>query len=327
MSDTTRSEPNGKLTDAGDPAASESQHAPTRSSDDVPERTEWVTGWLFTLPYVVLLMLFGVAPFVYAFLLMFAEFNQGQPDYFAAGLENFRTAFTDFRIREAVGNLIRFLLLSVTLGVLLVTVLALLLHMKQSRTSSALRTLYFMPGAVAGVPAVLLAIFMFDPRLSPFAPLFDLMGQEQVIDVLTDRNYPLLFMIIGFFTGAGAWIAIFYGGLNAIPEELLEAAVVDGASPWQLAWHLKRPLLKPYIVYMLVLVFANNVQLFAEPQIFLSANLAPINPTWSPNQIAFSFAFQLGLFGVAAVLALAMLLVGLLAAAIVLRFTDLFQTS
>ncbi len=290
------------------------------------ERAERVTGWLFCTPYAALL-LFGAGPFVYAFLLMFAEFDQGRPDFFAAGLDNFVTAFTDFRILEAVQNLGRFLLISVPAGVVLVTAIALLLHMRQSRTSSALRTLYFVPGAVAGVPAVLLSIFMFDPRLSPFAPLFDLLGQEQAIDVLKERNYPLLFTIIGFFSGAGSWIAIFYGGLNAIPEALLEAGVVDGASPWQLAWHLKRPLLKPYIVYMLVLVFANNVQLFAEPQVFQAAALAPINPNWSPNQIAFSFAFQLGLFGVAAVLALTMLLVGLLAAAIVLRFTDLFQTS
>ncbi len=271
--------------------------------------------------------LFGVGPFIYAFLLMFSQFDQGKPDFFAAGLENFRIAFTDFRILEAIGNLGRFLVISVPLGVVLVTLIALLLHMKQSKPASALRTIYFVPGAVAGVPAVLLSIFMFDPRISPFAPVFDLLGQEQVIDVLKDQNYPLLFTIIGFFSGAGAWIAIFYGGLNAIPEELLEAGIVDGASPWQLAWHLKRPLLKPYIVYMLALVFANNVQLFAEPQILQAAALAPINPTWSPNQIAFSFAFQLGLFGVAAVLALAMLLAGLLATAIVLRFTDLFQTS
>ena len=292
-----------------------------------PDRSQRLTGWLFSAPYVILLVLFGIGPFVYAFLLMFAEFDKGTPDYFAAGLDNFRTAFTDFRIREAIGNLGRFLLVSVPFGVFFVTVLALALHMKQSRTSSALRTLYFIPGAVAGVPAVLLAIFMFDPRLSPFAPLFDLLGQEQAIDVIKDQNYPLLFTIIGFFAGAGSWIAIFYGGLNAIPDEVLEAGVVDGASPWQLAWRLKGPLLKPYIVYMLVLVFANNVQLFAEPQVFQAAAIAPINPTWSPNQIAFSFAFQLGFFGVAAVLALAMLLVGLLAAAIILRFTDLFQTS
>ena len=296
-------------------------------SDEKLDRAQWLTGWAFSAPYVILLILFGLGPFVYAFLLMFAEFDQGTPDFFAAGFENFRIAVTDFRIREAIGNLGRFLLISVPLGVAFVTVLALALHMKQSRTSSALRTLYFIPGAVAGVPAVLLSIFMFDPRLSPFAPLFDLLGYEQAIDVVKEQNYPLLFTMIGFFAGAGSWIAIFYGGLNAIPEELLEAGVVDGASPWQLAWHLKRPLLKPYIIYMLVLVIANNVQLFAEPQVFQAAAIAPINPTWSPNQIAFSFAFQLGFFGVAAVLALAMLTVGLLAAAIVLRFTDLFQTS
>lgn len=274
----------------------------------------------------MLLVLFGVFPGVYAVFLLFAEFDQGTPRFFEAGLENFRIAFTDFRLGEVTLNLAKFLAVSVPLGVFLVTLLAVLLHMRRSRGAAVLRTLYFVPAALAGVPAVLLTIFMFDPNVSPFAPLLRMLGNESVVNTLSQGNLPTIFMIISFFAGAGAWIAIFYGGLNAVPQELIEASVVDGASPWQLAWHLKVPMIKPYIIYMLVIVFAGNVQLFAEPQVLKAAAVAPISPTWSPNQLAFSFAFELGLFGVAAVISLAMLIVGLLAAAIVLRFTDLFRT-
>ena len=284
-------------------------------------------GWAFSAPYVILLALFGIFPGGYAVLLLFARFDKGNPRFFEAGLENFRIAFGDFRLGEVTVNLAKFLAISVPVGVVLVTLLALLLHMRRSRGSALLRTLFFVPGALAGVPAVLLTVIMFDPNLSPFEPLLRGLGNESVVHTLAQDNLPTIFTIIGFFAGAGGWIAIFYGGLNAVPQELIESAIADGASPWQLAWHLKRPLIKPYIIYMLVIVFATNVQLFAEPQVLQAAAVAPIDPTWSPNQLAFSFAFQLGLFGVAAVISLAMLVVGLVVAAVVLRYTDLFQTS
>ena len=283
-------------------------------------------GLLFTVPYLVLLLLFGIFPALYAVLILFAEFNQGTPDFFAAGLENFRVAFRDFRIGEVSMNLLKYLMVSVPFGLVSVTLLALLLHMRKSRGAATLRTLFFVPGALAGVPAVLLTIFMFDPNLSPFAPILRALGNESVVNTLAEPNLPTVFTLLSFFAGAGAWIAIFYGGLNSIPNELLEAAVADGASAWQLAWHLKRPLIKPYIVYMLVIVVATNVQLFAEPEVLKAAAVAPINPTWSPNQLAFNFAFQIGLFGVAAVISLVMLAVGLVAAAVVLRFTNIFQS-
>ena len=283
------------------------------------------SGVLFVLPYILFLLAFGLGPGIYAFVISFAKFVEGRPQFFAAGLSNYVTAYSDFRFGLVFGNIARFLLIALPFGVIGVVAIALLLHMRQGGLSTALRTIYFLPGAVAGPTAVLLAIFMFDPNLSPFQPLLHAFGYQVVSDVITPEHLPLLFTLLGFFAGAGGWIAIFYGALNGIPSEVLEAATIDGCDPWQLAWYIKQPLIRPYIAYMLILTFAGNVQLFAEPQLIGAAGSAPIPTQWSPNQLGYEFAFGLGNFGASAAISLLLLVIGLAGAALVLRGTALFR--
>ncbi|MBC8077140.1 MAG: sugar ABC transporter permease, partial [Chloroflexales bacterium] len=204
---------------------------------------------LFVLPYALLLLIFGVGPGLYALLISFASFQEGRPQLFGAGLKNYVTAYSDFRFLPAFGNVAAFLAISLPIGVVGVVALALLLHARESWLSTAIRTLYFVPGAVAGPTAVLLAIFMFDPNISPFRGLLQAGGYTVVSDVIRPANLPLLFTLLGFFTGAGGWVAIFYGALNSVSREIIEAATIDGCGAWQTAMYIKRPLIGPYIAY------------------------------------------------------------------------------
>jgi multiple sugar transport system permease protein len=280
---------------------------------------------LFVLPYALLLLAFGVGPGLYAFVISFARFVEGRPRLFEAGIANYAFAFSDFRFLPAFQNVGAFLLISLPFGIVGVVLLALLLHARNDSFGALMRTIYFVPGAVAGPTAVLLAIFVFDPNISPFQGLLRAMGYGVVSDVIAPAHLPLLFTLVGFFTGAGGWIAIFYGALSGISHEVLEAATVDGCSAWQLAWHIKQPLIRPYVAYMLILTFAGNVQLFAEPQLIGAASAAPISPTWSPNQLGYEFAFGLGNFGASAAISLVMLLIGLAGAVLILKYTEVFS--
>ncbi|NJM06108.1 sugar ABC transporter permease [Candidatus Gracilibacteria bacterium] len=282
-------------------------------------------GHLFVLPYTILLFAFGIGPGIYALIISFARFEGGRPQFFQAGLSNYIFAYSDFRFLPAMQNVGTFLLISLPVGVVGVVGLALLLHMRDGNFATIMRTIYFIPGAVAGPTAVLLAIFIFDPNISPFRSLLQLMGYSVVGDVIRPENLPLIFTLLGFFAGAGGWIAIFYGALNSISHEIIEAATMDGCNAWQNAWFIKQPLIRPYIAYMLILTFAGNVQLFAEPQLIAAAGTAPISRTWSPNQLSYEFAFGLGNFGAAAAISLLMLLIGLVGALLILRATTIFR--
>ncbi len=285
-----------------------------------------LSAYLFVLPYVLFMVAFGLGPGIYAFLISFADFKKGVPQYFAAGLKNYIMAFKDYRFAGTMGNIAEFLIISVPLGIALVVVIALLLHMRPGRLSSALRTLYFIPGAVTGPALLLLAIFMFSPLMSPFGSLQRALGFESFDLLISPARLPIIFTIIGFFSGAGMWIAIQYGALESVSTEVLEAAKIDGCNAWQQALYIKFPLIRPYVIYQFILIFAGNVQLFVEPQLmgttWINAN---VPQQWSPNQLAYSFAFDLGNFGAAAALSLLMLVIGLGAAYFIIRWTGFFD--
>jgi multiple sugar transport system permease protein len=290
------------------------------------KRRRNLTAYLFILPYLLFMLVFGIAPGIYAFLISFAKFVGGVPRYFAAGFSNYITAFTDYRFGFTLGNILKFLAISVPLGIAMVVLLALLLHMRPGRTASVLRTLYFIPAAITGPALLLLAIFMFTPQISPFGPLLRGAGLENFDAVITPASLPLIFTVIGFFSGAGMWIAIQYGALEGISHEVIEAATIDGCNAWQKTLYVKLPLIRPYINYQLILIMAGNVQLFVEPQLLASTWInANVPAQWAPNQLAYTFAFGLGNFGAASALSLLMLLIGLGAAYVVIRWTGFFD--
>jgi multiple sugar transport system permease protein len=288
-----------------------------------------LTDYLFALPYILVMLAFGLGPGLYALLISFADFSAGVPNYFTAGFSNYLAVFRDFRFDFTFGNIAVFLVVSVPLGIAMVVILAILLQMRPGPLTTALRTLYFVSGAVTGPVLVLVAIFMLDPSISPYQVLLKGMGFKLTNDVVYPGSLPVIFTLLGFFSGAGLWIAIQYGALEAIPPEVLEAATIDGCNAWQKVLFIKVPLIRPYIIYQFILIFAGNVQLFVEPQILGGGNNlgvgANVPAVWSPNQLAYNFAFEMGNFGAASALSLFMLVVGLGAAYMVIRWTGFFN--
>ena len=282
--------------------------------------------YALVVPYCVVLVLFGIGPGLYALVMSFSKFQGGVPDYFAAGIDNYVTAFSDTRFLQTFGDLFEFILISVPLGIALVVLIALLLDMRPGRFSSTLRLLFFIPGAVTGPALVLLAICILNPDISPFGPVFKAAGLNNFDALVFPGSLPFIFTIIGFFSGAGMWIAIQHGGLQGVSREVLEASELDGCNAWQKAWYVKLPFIRPFIVYQAILIFALNVQLFVEPQLMSSTWVqANVPPQWAPNQLAYSYAFDVGNFGAAAALSLLMLLIGIVGAYVLIRWTGFFQ--
>ena len=146
-----------------------------------------------------------------------------------------------------------------------------------------MRTVYFIPGAVAGPILALLAIFMLDPRVSPFGPLLQGLGFTTIGQVTSGDRLPWVFSVMYVFAAVGGWVAIFFGAFNGISREITEAAIVDGCDQVRMAWSVKLPLVRPYVVYMLILTFAANVQIFVEPQLLAVAPGSTVGKYWSLN--------------------------------------------
>ena len=280
-----------------------------------------ISGYLFVSGYLVLLLAFGVLPTVYAVYLAFTN-AQGQ----FTGLNQFIKVFQDFRFGPAFGNILVYLVFCLVLIVVLTVLVAVVLRSRiPAGLSSVLRFLYYIPGALAGVASVLVYLFMLDPTVSPVTWLLKWLGFTTFAQVLAPGHLPLIFALIAFWTGAGGWIVVMYGALNNIPDEVLESARIDGAGSWSTAIHIQIPMIRKWIVYMAVLAFAAGTQLFVEPQLLQTASLGRVSPTWSPNQLAYVYAFQHGDFNGAAAISLVLLVLGLLCAGLLVTRSGLFK--
>ena len=285
-------------------------------------RPRSAAGYAFVAGYVVLLIAFGVAPTVWALTLAFQKSTAGGG---FAGVSNFVRTFEDYRFLPAIEHTGLYLLIWLVSLITLVVGLALGVHARGKRSSSVLRVVYYLPGALAGAAGVVVWLFLLDPAVSPIGFILRAFGWTSLNETVATGHLPYVFAMMAFWSGAGGWILVMYGALNTIPAELMDAAGLDGCSAWQLAIRIKVPMIRKWIAYMVILAFATGSQLFVEPQLVGEASFGVINPSWSPNQLAYVYAFQMDNFNGSAAIAVDLLVLGLLCAALVVVRTGLFR--
>ena len=277
-------------------------------------------GYLFVSLYVALLVFFGVLPTGYALWLSFTK-----PGAKWSGLHNFFSTGHDYRFLPAFEHVAVYLLVWLVVLVVLVLFLALMLHGGVKRTVPFFRLLFYLPGAFAGSASVLVWLFMLDPPISPWRFVESVFHLSSLNQVVLPGHLPFVFAVIAFWTGAGGWIVVMNGALNNISDEVVDSAKIDGANSWQLALRVKLPLIKKWIVYMVILAFAAGTQLFVEPELVSTASAGLVSPFWSPNQLAYYIAFSEANFNYAAAISVDLLVVCLMVAALLVFRSKLFE--
>ena len=278
-------------------------------------------GYLFAGPYVILLGAFGVLPILYSLYLAFSDADSGA----FAGLDNLISVNSDFRFIPAVQNVVFFLVIWLVPSTIILVALALLLQNRAGRTSTFMRAMFYIPGALAGTASVVLWLFMLTPSVSPFEVLFESFNLTRIFEVVSPERLPFIIALISFWTGAGGWILVLYGALTSIDPALLEAAKLDGASEWQTIRSIKLPLMRKWIGYLIILNLAAGSQVFVEPQLISAATNQGVATDWSLNQLGYTMAFNYGRFNEAAALSLELLLVSLIGSIVIIRVTGLFK--
>ncbi len=279
------------------------------------------TAYLFLLPYLLLLFMFGIFPVFYAFGLSFVDTIEMA--YY--GVENYAFVFNDFRVPRSAVNVLTFVAIWVTMTMIAVAALSLMLDSLGRRTAGTLRTIFFLPGAVTSSAIVVLWLFVLDPTVSPFGPLFGMFGWENRQDVITGTGFAGVFAIMALFSSSGGWIVVFGGALSSLPTEVMEAARIDGANRLQLATRIKLPMIWRSLVLMAILTFAGGLQMFVEPQLMGMGGAQFAINDWSLNQLAFEYAFRMGDFGASAALSTVLIGVSIIVALVMIFGTKFYK--
>lgn len=280
--------------------------------------------WGFLALYLVLLLAFGVAPTVDGIYQSFLVSSAvGAPTF--SLFANYASVLSDYRLPTAALDVGLYLL--IWLPVLLVVVfgLALALDSKRTKLAGLTRFVAYVPGAVTGSAAALLWLFMFSPAVSPIGPFLRLVTSGKSGSFISDQSLPIVLAVMGIAAGAGGWIVVLYGALSAIPQEIKESAVLDGASGWQLARLIKLPLIRGYVVFILIVSIAQGFQVFVEPTVLANGAPGQISQTWSINQLAYSYATDQSNYGRAAALSILLLILCVALAVFILKKTNFYS--
>lgn len=246
-------------------------------------------GYLFVLPFMVVFLAMLVLPLAYAaYLSLFREQLIGGTVF--AGLDNYTRALTDERLLGGVLRVVRFFLFQVPIMLLISLLSALAIDSGLLRFAKVFRLGIFVPYAVPAVVATLMWGYLYGPDFGPFAQLADGLGLPAP-GFLTDGRMLGSMANIVTWEFVGYNMIILYAALRGIPPDLYEAAAVDGAGAWRIAWSIKIPALRPALLLCLIFSVIGSFQLFAEPN--LLQRLAPnvIDSAYTPNLYAYTLAF------------------------------------
>ncbi|MFI8193816.1 carbohydrate ABC transporter permease [Streptomyces sp. NPDC085946] len=246
-------------------------------------------GPLFIAPFMVLFLLLFLTPLGYAaYLSLFENRLIGGTTF--VGLDNYLTAVKDPLLREGVLRVAAFFAIQVPVMLLLALLFALALDSGLLRLAKVVRLGIFVPYAVPSVVATLMWGYLYGPDFGPFAQL----GRELDLPV---PDFLSSSWMLGSLANVVTWefvgynMIILYAALRTIPTELYEAAAMDGAGAWRIAWSVKLPALRPALMLTLLFSVIGSFQLFNEPKLLRTVAPSVIDSSYTANLYAYTLAF------------------------------------
>lgn len=251
--------------------------------------------YLFASPFVLLYVLFLAVPLVYAIIYsLHGEHHSGlglaPPTITFVGLANYIQAIQDPLFIGGIERVLLFGVVQIPVMLFAALALALLLDRRRTYGRGFFRTAMFLPYAVPSVVAGLLWSFLYVPALSPFPHLLQALHLPAP-NVLSPQLVLWAVANIVTWEWTGYNMIIITAALQAIPQEVYDAARIDRASEWAIAWRIKVPLIAPALVLTGLFSIVGTLQLFNEPEV-LTASTANITSSFTPNIYIYNLAFS-----------------------------------
>ena len=278
--------------------------------------------WTFVAPALIVLGVFLVLPVGAALLLSFTDFDI----YALASLDNLRfVGFANYvdvlrtpLFWKALANTVWFVVLALPLSLSVSLGAALLLNSPLARFKGLHRTALFAPVVTTVVAVAIIWRYLFHTRYGLINYALGDLGIGP-IDWLGDPHWAMPALVLfAVWKNFGYNMIILLAGLQAIPQELYEAARIDGASAWRRFWHITLPGLRPVLLLVAVITIAGYFQLFAEPYVMTRGD--PLQSTVSVLYLMYEEGFKWWNLGRACAIAFLLFALILFVTRMLLRF-------
>jgi multiple sugar transport system permease protein len=223
-------------------------------------RKEQRAAYLFLSPWLIGLAAFWLIPIVGSFLLSLSEYQIITPPEWV-GLDNYREMVSDRTFWLSIRVTLRYLLMSVPLYIVCGLLLSLLLNLK-IRGINLFRTILFLPSVLSGVAVAVLWVALLNPDVGAVNELLRALGIDDPPRWLDSPDWAVPSVVLVGLWGIGGGAIIYLAGLQNIPAQLYEAALLDGAGPWQRFRYVTLPMLTPTLLFVLLTALIEAFQVF-----------------------------------------------------------------
>jgi multiple sugar transport system permease protein len=277
--------------------------------------------WVLLAPALLLIGFFFLLPVAAAAILSFTDFDiyaVGDPANTRwIGLANYATLLGQPVFWRALANTCYFALVGGPLSVLVALGAALMVNARVVRYKSLFRTIYFAPFVTTLVAVALVWRYLYHPQYGLLNYALGAIGLGP-IDWLGDPRWAMPAIIgLAVWKNFGYSMLILIAGLQSIPQELYEAAELDGAGDWTRFRYVTLPLLRPALVFVGVITTIGYLQLFAEPYVMTQGG--PLRSTTSLVLLMYEEAFRWWRIGYGSAIAFVLFVIVLVATLLQLR--------
>ncbi|HVC33165.1 MAG TPA: sugar ABC transporter permease [Chloroflexota bacterium] len=284
--------------------AREVSRASERSTPSRAMRFARRHGWsyFFAAPSMLFLFVFWIYPVLRSVMLGFSDLNLRTGETTFVGLENFQQSFATALFWTALRNAVVYTVVVVPVSLLIVVVLSVLVFRLPSAGQTFFKSAFYLPAVTSVAVLALVWKWLFNPvigLLNYLLGLVSLPAQQWLGN--PDLALPSL-MLLALAGGQGAGVVLLTAAMGSIPREVYDAARIDGANTFAEVWNVTLPLLRPTLLYLLIIATIGSFQLFGP--VYLMTSGGPDHATTTIVYYIYQQAFEEFQFGYASAMAL-----------------------
>lgn len=256
------------------------------------ERDEWLQGYSFLAPALLIIFIFFILSILFAVYLTFHDVNLIAHTYEWNDFKNYQSLFSDKQLIRALQNTAFFALIVVPAQTAIALVMAYVLANREVKGKKFFRLIYFLPTLTSSAALTLIFMFIFNQN----GPINQMLMSLQIIDspinFINDTEWTLrVIMAMNIWSTVPYFMTIYLASLVDLPHSLYEAAEIDGANAIDKLRFITIPYLRPITTYVVLSGIIGTFQMFDQAYIFSGGTGGPVNSTLTVSLLIYQYAF------------------------------------
>jgi len=245
----------------------------------------------FLSPWVILFSIFGLYPIIFSLFVSFTKYSGLNPNMEFVGFENYAKAFGDEIFLIALKNTLIFVVGTIPFTTGIALVIAILLNNKRLKGRNFFKSGFFLPSVISMVVISMMWTYMYSSNglFNTMASFLGFQVEDRSWLASTKTALPAI-MFMDVWAAFGYYVILIFAGLQSIPEQLYEAARIDGASPFKISLKITLPLLKPTLFFVIAINTIRSFQVFSE--IYTMTGGGPRNSTQTIVHYLYEVSFR-----------------------------------